>query len=96
MKKTISLTIIIVSAASFGLFTLIDDLYVHDEVLKQIYEDVALAIILAVIGVTGSKHFSDSTTNTLLQEVQKMESEFKQRLENLEIKFKQLDNKTNE
>ena len=96
MKRGTSLTIIIVSAASFGLFTIIDDLYVHDEGLKQIYEDVGLAIILAVIGVTGSKHFSDSTTNTLLQEVQKMESEFKQRLESLEIKFKQQDNKTNE
>ena len=89
------MTIIIVSAISFGVFTILDDMYVHDEGLRQIYEDVALAITLAVIGVTGSKHFSDSTTDTVLQEVKKMQSDFSQRLENLEFKFK-LGNKTNE
>lgn len=96
MKRSASLSIIIVSAASFGIFTIIDDLYVLDVVLKQIYEDVALAVILAVIGITGSKHFSDSTTATLLQEVKKMENDFKQRLENLEMKFKQENAKVSE
>ena len=95
MKKAVSLTIIIATAAFFGFFTIIDDMFVHDEGLRQIYEDVALAIVLAVIGITGSKYFSDSTTDTVLQEVKKMESDFKQRLENLEFKFK-LNNKTNE
>ncbi|MGI0027484.1 MAG: hypothetical protein ACREAD_06545 [Nitrosopumilaceae archaeon] len=89
------MTIIIVAAASFGVFTVLDDLFVHDEGIRQIYEDVALAIILAVIGVTGSKHFSDSSTDAVLQEVKKMQSDFSQRLENLEFKFK-LDNKINE
>jgi len=94
MKRVISLTIIIASATFFGFFTVLDDMFVHDEGLRQIYEDVALAIILVVIGVTSSKYFSDSTTNSVLQEVKKMESDFTQRLENLESKFK-LNNKTN-
>jgi hypothetical protein len=95
MKRDISLTIIIVTAAFFGFFTIVDDMFVHDEGLRQIYEDVALAIVLVVIGITASKYFSDSTTDAVLQEVKKMESDFKQRLENLESKFK-LNNKTNE
>lgn len=94
MKKSISLSLIIGAAAFFGFFTIIDDTYISDAGIRQIYEDVVLAVTLAVIGVTSSKHFSDSTTESVLQEVRRMQSDFDKRLENLEFKFKQ--NKTNE
>ena len=89
MKRNISLTIIIGSAAFFGIFSLADDLFIHDDGLRQICEDAALGITLAIIGITGSKYFSDTTTETVLQEVNKMQADFKQRLEKLESEFKQ-------
>jgi hypothetical protein len=88
LRKSFSLIIIIAAATFFAFFTIIDDMFVLDVGLKQIYEDVAIAITLAIIGVTSSKYFSDETTHSVLQEVKKMNADFKQRLENLESQFK--------
>ncbi len=88
MKKHTSLVIIIASSVFFGFFSITDDLFIQDVGLRQIYEDVALAIILSVIGITGAKYFSDTSTDTVLNEVKKMQSDFNQRLENLESRFK--------
>ncbi len=79
MKKHTSLVIIIASSVFFGFFSITDDLFIQDVGLRQIYEDVALAIILSVIGITGAKYFSDTSTDTVLNEVKKMQSDFNQR-----------------
>jgi hypothetical protein len=82
-----------VSSAFFGLFSILDDSFILDAGIRQIYEDVALAVILAIIGITGAKYFSDASTDAVLIEVKKMQLEFNQRLENLESRFK-LDSKS--
>ena len=84
MKKVVSFIIIVVSSLFFGAFTILDDLFVDDPGARQIYEDVALAIIIAVIGVTASKHITDASEKNVLQEVKRMQFDLKQRLETLE------------
>ena len=88
MKKVTSLIIIIVSSLFFGIFTVLDDLFVNDPGARQIYEDVALAIIIAVIGVTASKHITDASEKNVLEEVKRMQFDLKQRLETLEKALK--------
>ena len=88
MKKVVSFIIIIVSSLFFGIFTIIDDLFVMTLGARQIYEDVALAIIIAVIGVTASKHITDASEKNVLQEVKRMQFDLKQRLETLENALK--------
>ena len=95
MKRTIFLTIIFTSSTFFLFFLFLDEVYVEDLKLEQIYEGILLAIILSVVGITCSKYFSDLTTIHIQQELKRLESDFEQELKKLELKFEQL-NKTKE
>jgi len=96
MKKLAFLTIIILCAAFFASFTISDDLYVSDMGLRQIYESTILAITLAVIGVTASMYYGDTTTSDTIKELRRIESKFEQKIENLESKFDQINDNMND
>jgi len=92
MKRIAFVVVIIASAVFFGLVTILDDLFIHDLNLELVYESVILTITIGLIGVVSAKYYGDETANTVIREIKRMESDLKQRLENLESKSKS-DNK---
>ena len=62
----------------FLFFLFLDEVYVEDLKLEQIYEGILLAIILSVVGITCSKYFSDVTTTHIQQELKKLDLKFEQ------------------
>jgi len=95
MRGIVFVTIIIVAAAFFGLVTILDDLFVHDINLELVYESVILTITLGLIGVVAAKYYGDETANNVIRDVKRIESDLKQRLDNLESELK-LGNNTDE
>ena len=92
MRIIVFVTIIIASAVFFGLVTILDDLLIRDVNLEVIYESVILAITLGVIGVVAAKYYGDDTANNVIRAAKRMDSDLKQRLDNIESKLN-LDNK---
>jgi hypothetical protein len=88
MRIIVFVTIIIAAAVFFGLFTIFDDLFIHDIALEVTYESVILTITLGGIGIAAAKYYGDETANNVIREVKRMESDLKQRLDNLESKLK--------
>ena len=87
MRIIVFAAIIIASAAFFVLITALDDLFVHDINLELIYESAILAITLGLIGVVAAKYYGDETANTVIRDVKRMESDLKQRLDNIESRL---------
>lgn len=71
-------------------------LYANNLEQELFFDEVLLAIILSVISITSSKYFSDTTTIKTQEELKKFESDFEQKLKNLEFKIEQLNNKIKE
>jgi hypothetical protein len=92
MKRRIFITIIIVCAVFFLSFLTTDELFVSDRGLQQVYESALLVVTLGSIGVTASKYYADTSTDTVIQELKRLESKFEQKIENLDSEFKQQPN----
>jgi hypothetical protein len=81
--------IIILCSTLFSFFLIIDDLFVSDRDMRQVYESALLAVLLGSLGITASKHYADISTNAVIQELKRLESKFEQKIEMLESKFEQ-------
>lgn len=92
MKKIKFIVIIGISSAFFFSFLLLDELYVPDRGMQQIYETALLGVMLAFIGITASSYYGDSTANTVIKDLKKLVSELDQKIKNLESKFENLHN----
>ena len=87
MKVVKFIAVIVLSSVFFLFFTMLDDLYVTDRGEEQIIESILLAILLSVIGVVASRHYSDTTTIATIEELKKLQSEFEKKIKNLESKL---------
>ncbi len=88
MRVIVFVSIIIVSAVFFGLFTTFDDLFIHDITLEFTYESVILTVTIGGIGIAAAKYYGDETANITIREIKRIESDLKQRLDNLESESK--------
>jgi hypothetical protein len=88
MRAIIFLVIIIASAVFFGLFTILDDGFIHDTTLEFTYESVILTITIGAIGIGAAKYYGDETANITIREIKKNLSDLNQRLDNLEFELK--------
>ena len=89
MKSKIFISIIILCSTVFSFFLIVDDLYVSDRDLRQVYESALLAIILGTLSIIASKHYADVSTNQVIQELKRLESKFEQKIDILESRFEQ-------
>ncbi|MDR3781788.1 MAG: hypothetical protein P4K92_00550 [Candidatus Nitrosotalea sp.] len=88
MRVIVFVAIIIASAVFFGLFTTLDESFIHDTTLEFTYESVILTITIGGIGIAAAKYYGDETANTTIREIKKILSDLNQRLDNLESKLK--------
>ena len=79
--------IILVSTISYALFAFLDRHYIDDLALDITIADITLAIVLTIVSITASKYFSDTTTNSILQELKKLQSRLDQKIKNLDTKL---------
>ena len=79
--------IILVSTISYALFSFLDRHYIDDLALDITIADITLAIVLTIVSIAASKYFSDTTTNSILQELKKLESRLDQKIKDLESKL---------
>ena len=83
MKRSIFLTFIIVCSSFFIILLVIDEEYVRDRAIQQIYEGALLAILLGFIGVMASKYYGDVTAYDTIRELTKVISELEKKIEKL-------------
>ena len=95
MKRRIFVAIIVVSITFFAFLASLS-LIANNLEQELFFDEILLAIILSAISITSSKYFSDTTTITTQKELKKFESDFEQKLKNLELKIEQLNNKIKE
>lgn len=88
MRSIVFVTVIIATAVFFGLCTILDDLFIHDTTLEFTVESVILTITIGGIGIAAAKYYADETANIAIREIKRIESDLKQRLDNLESKLK--------
>ncbi len=73
-------------SAFFIIFLTIDEEWVPDRSLQQIYEGALLAILLGSVGVIASKYYGDVTANDTIRELTKVISRLEEKIQNLESK----------
>ena len=84
MRVIVFVAIIIASAVFFGLFSILDEGFIHDTTLEFTYESVILTITIGAIGIGVAKYYGDETANTTIREIKKNLSDLNQRLNKLE------------
>ncbi len=84
MRVIVFVAIIIASAVFFGLFSILDEGFIHDTTLEFTYESVILTITIGAIGIGDAKYYGDETANTTIREIKKNLSDLNQRLNKLE------------
>jgi len=84
MKKFLFLIIVIACSALFLIFLVIDEEWIGDRALQQVYEGVLLAILLGVVGITATKYYGDVTTLDVIKGLTKSLSDLEKRIQNLE------------
>jgi 5-bromo-4-chloroindolyl phosphate hydrolysis protein len=88
MRVIVFVSIIIASALFFGLFTILDEGFIHDTTLEFTYESVILTITIGAIGIGAAKYYGDETANTTIREIKKNLSDLNQRLDRIESELK--------
>lgn len=92
MKRRGFFIVIILGSTLFSFFLVVDDLFVSDRGLRQVYESALLAIILGTLSITASKYYAEESTRAVIQEIKRVESKFEQKIDSSKSEFEQQPN----
>jgi len=88
MKRWLFLIFIILCSVFFITLLIVDEEYVHDRAIQQIYEGALLAILLGFIGVMASKYYGDVTARDTITALRKDIDELRKEIQKLSTQNK--------